>query len=62
MVVTKVVDRLDKDPSSPWHGLILMPDEAGSPKSTGGKIVRATSFMTSLGPVHGWLKGVRISR
>ncbi len=56
VVVTRVVERLDKDPSSPWHGLILMPDEAGSPKGTGGKIVRATSFMTSLGPVHGWLK------
>jgi len=56
VVVTKVVERLDKDPASPWHNLIVMPDEAGSPKSTGGKIVRATSFMTSLGPVHGWLK------
>ncbi len=56
VVVTKVVERLDKDPASPWHKLILMPDETGSPKSTGGKIVRATSFMTSLRPVHGWLK------
>jgi DGQHR domain-containing protein len=56
VVVTKVVERLDKDPASPWHGLILMPDETGSPKSSGGKIVRATSFMTSLRPVHAWLK------
>lgn len=56
VAVTKVVERLDKDPASPWHSLILMPDEAGSPKSAGGKIVRATSFMTSLRPVHGWLK------
>jgi DGQHR domain-containing protein len=56
VVVTKVVERLDKDPASPWHNLILMPDETGSPKSTGGKIVRATSFMTSLRPVHAWLK------
>jgi DGQHR domain-containing protein len=56
VVVTKVVERLDKDPGSPWHNLILMPDEAGSPKSSGGKIVRATSFMTSLRPVHAWLK------
>jgi DGQHR domain-containing protein len=56
VAVTKVVERLDKDPASPWHNLILMPDEAGSPKGTGGKIVRATSFMTSLRPVHAWLK------
>ncbi|HKW64362.1 MAG TPA: DGQHR domain-containing protein [Candidatus Acidoferrum sp.] len=56
VVVTRVVERLDKDPASPWHSLILMPDEAGSPKSVGGKIVRATSFMTSLAPVHAWLK------
>lgn len=56
VVVTRAVERLDKDPSSPWHNLILMPDEAGSPKGSGEKIVRATSFMTSLGPVHNWLK------
>jgi len=56
VVVTRVVERLDKDPSSPWHNLILMPDESGSPKSTGGKIVRAASFMTSLAPVYGWLR------
>jgi|SRR5580704_4180783 DGQHR domain-containing protein len=56
VAVTRVVERLDKEPTSPWHNLIVMPDEAGSPTSTGGKIVRATSFMSSLGPVHGWLK------
>lgn len=56
VVVTKVVEKLDKTPDSPWHSLILMPDEAGSPKGSGGKIVRATSFMTSLGPVYSWLK------
>lgn len=56
VVVTKVVEKLDKEPDSPWHNLILMPDETGSPKSTGGKVVRATSFMTSLRPVYDWLK------
>ncbi len=56
VVVTKVVERLDKDPTSPWHDLILMPDETGSPKSSGGKVVRATSFMSSLAPVYAWLK------
>jgi DGQHR domain-containing protein len=55
VVVTRVIDRLDKDADSPWHNLILMPDEAGSPKSVDGKIVRATSFMTSLKPVYDWL-------
>ena len=57
VVVTKVVDRLDKDTESPWHGLILMPDETGSPKgAANGKIVRATSFMSSLKPVYSWLE------
>ncbi len=55
VVVTRVIDKLDKDPESPWHKLILMPDEAGSPKSSDGKVVRATSFMTSLKPVYDWL-------
>lgn len=56
VAVTKVIDRLDKDPLSPWQGLILMPDEAGSPKGINQKkIVRATSFMTSLKPVYDWL-------
>lgn len=55
VIVTRVVDRLDKDEDSPWFGLILMPDEAGSPKSSDGKVVRATSFMTSLKPVYDWL-------
>ncbi|HEX8285010.1 MAG TPA: DGQHR domain-containing protein [Pyrinomonadaceae bacterium] len=58
VVVTRVVDRLDKDPKSPWRGLILMPDEAGSPKGSNGKVVRATSFMTSLKPVYDWLKSL----
>jgi DGQHR domain-containing protein len=58
VVVTRVVDRLDKDPKSPWRGLILMPDEAGSPKGSNGKVVRATSFMTSIKPVYDWLKNL----
>lgn len=52
VVVTKTVEKLDKEETSPWHGLITMPDEAGSPKGTSGKVVRATSFMTSLRPVY----------
>jgi DGQHR domain-containing protein len=56
VVVTRVIDRLDKNEDSPWHNLILMPDEAGSPKGSDGKVVRATSFMTSLKPVYDWLE------
>jgi DGQHR domain-containing protein len=56
VVVTRVIDRLDRDKESPWYKLILMPDEAGSPTSNGGKVVRATSFMTSLKPVYDWLE------
>ena len=56
VVVTKLVERLDKEPNSPWHNLIIMPDETGSPKGSGEKIVRATSFMTSLKPVYTWFK------
>jgi DGQHR domain-containing protein len=56
VTVTHVIDRLENDPNSPWSGLILMPDQAGSPKGSDGKIVRATSFMTSLKPVYDWHK------
>jgi DGQHR domain-containing protein len=56
VVVTRVIDRLENHPDSPWSGLIMMPDQAGSPKGGDGKVVRATSFMTSLKPVYDWLK------
>ena len=57
VVVTRAVDMLDKKPASPWHNLILMPDESGSPRGTdNGKVVRATSFMTSLKGVYDWLQ------
>lgn len=52
VVVTHVVDRLDNDKDSPWNGLILMADETGSPTGSESKVVRATSFMTSLKPVY----------
>lgn len=58
VVVTKTVDKLDKESTSPWRNLITMPDEAGSPKGTTGKIVRATSFMTSLRPVYARLGAI----
>jgi DGQHR domain-containing protein len=55
VVVTRVISKLNKASNSPWYGLIAMPDETASPKSKGGKVVRATSFMSSLRPVYNWL-------
>jgi DGQHR domain-containing protein len=55
IVVSNVVDRLAKDPQSPWRGIITLPGEITSRKE-GGKVVRATSFITSLQPVYVWLK------
>jgi DGQHR domain-containing protein len=58
VVATRAIDTLNKEPNSPWYGLILMPDDAGSPNSKDGtgKIVRATSFMTSIKPVYEFLR------
>ena len=56
VVITKVVDRLNREATSPWRGRIIMPDETGLPKAANGKIVRATSFMTSLKPIHVWMR------
>lgn len=55
VVVTKVVTRLDEDPGSPWYGLIAMADEKAGGKGT-TKLVRATSFMSSIKPVYNWLR------
>lgn len=55
IVVSNVVDRLAKDPQSPWRDIITLPGENTSRKE-GGKVVRATSFITSLHPVYVWLK------
>jgi DGQHR domain-containing protein len=58
IVVTRVISKLNQEPGTPWFGLIAMPDETGSPKSKSGKVVRATSFMTSLRPVYNWLNQI----
>lgn len=60
VVVTRVIDRLENEDDSPWSQLILMPDKAGSPRGSDGKVVRATSFMTSLRPVYDWLKNASL--
>jgi DGQHR domain-containing protein len=55
VVVSNVVDRLAKNPESPWRNNITLPGELATRKDE-GKIIRATSFITSLHPVYVWLK------
>jgi len=54
VVVTKVVDKLNRREDSPWQGLFLMPDEVGK-QTAPGKVARATSAMTSIRPIYDWL-------
>lgn len=54
VVVTKVVDALNHRDDSPWHNVLLMPDEVGK-RDAGGKTTRATSAMTSIRPVYEFL-------
>lgn len=54
VVVTKVVDALDRRDDSPWKALLLMPDEIGM-RTAPGKITRATSAITSIRPIYDWL-------
>ena len=56
IVTTRVVDRLNRDAASPWRDRISMPDEVGVPKAEKGKIVRATSFLTSIRPIYTWMR------
>ena len=51
VVVTKTVDALNRREDSPWHEVLLMPDEIGK-STTAGKITRATSAITSIRFVH----------
>jgi DGQHR domain-containing protein len=55
IVVSNVVERLAKDPESPWRDSITLPGETTT-RGEGGKIIRATSFITSLHPVYVWFK------
>lgn len=55
VVVSNVVDRLAKETNSPWRDAIILPGEAKA-REGGGKIVPATSFISSLRPVYRWLK------
>lgn len=60
VVITKVVDKLDRDSQSPWNNLILMPDQKKGDSGTSSKIMRATSFMTSLKPIYLSLEYLRL--
>lgn len=55
IIVSNAVDKLAKDPESPWRDMITLPGETTT-RGAGGKLVRATSFITSLRPVYVWLK------
>jgi DGQHR domain-containing protein len=55
IVISNVVDKLAKDSTSPWQNKIILPGDMNVQKDE-GKIIRATSFITSLKPVYLWLK------
>lgn len=64
VVATRVVEALNKRPNSPWHNLIIMPNEKAPTKKeilenqelANIKVVRATSFMTSIKPIYDYLE------
>jgi DGQHR domain-containing protein len=63
VVVSQVVSRLNSDESGPWHDRIVMPDmtayskaeQEADPGLRHRRIVRATSFMSSLKPIESYL-------
>jgi DGQHR domain-containing protein len=63
VVVSQVVKNLNDAKGGPWCGLVVMPNESGYTKQEKRddrtlenlKLVRATSFMTSLKPIYDYL-------
>ena len=63
VIISRVVESLNNEHGSPWHGLIIMPNEKAqtkkelrdNPTLANCKIVYATSFMTSLKPLYAFL-------
>lgn len=63
VVVSRAVQGLNDDPQGPWHDVVVMPNEtafnkadlARSPELEHKKLVRATSFMSSLKPIYDYL-------
>ena len=76
VVVSRVVERVNTTPGSPWLDRIVMPSDhapsdaerAANRALANVKIVRATSFMSSLKPIydylddHGFIKGKLVDR
>jgi len=60
IIVTKVVDIMDRTAGSPWEDMLLMPDQVG--RDFPDKIARATSVMTSIRPIYTWLEEFGILR
>jgi DGQHR domain-containing protein len=63
VVVSKVVTALNGDRTGPWYDQIVMPDQRtysqeeieAKPELASRRVIRATSFMTSLKPIDGYL-------
>jgi DGQHR domain-containing protein len=63
VVVSRTLQALNSDLGGPWYDLILMPNETGfkksefeeAPELEHKKLVRATSFMSSLKPIYDYL-------
>lgn len=63
VVVSRALQKLNDDVSGPWHEMVVMPNESGfkkadldtSPEFEHKKLVRATSFMSSLKPIYDYL-------
>jgi len=63
VVVSKVVTALNGDRSGPWFDQIVMPDQKtysqeeidANPELSNRRVIRATSFMTSLKPIDAYL-------
>ena len=64
VVVSRALQALNDDDSGPWYDMVVMPNEAGfkkadlneSPELEHKKLVRATSFMSSLKPIYDYLE------
>jgi DGQHR domain-containing protein len=63
VVVSLVLEELNEDKKGPWNQMVVMPNETSfkkvdyesDPSLAHRKLVRATSFMTSLKPVYDYL-------
>jgi DGQHR domain-containing protein len=63
VVVSRALQALNSDSSGPWYDMVVMPNETGfnkneveeEPTLAHKKLVRATSFMSSLKPIYDYL-------